>query len=256
MARILRGRSRPLLATQNSRKPRRFWMLTSSKRLSTGAKATRDNYGGSLWLKVPTAPHIEVYQFGNPATIAAMLKSPYFKLAPEDIAVLEGNPAVRQRYTELVVETWLPPLRLMVDLFTTQVRLKSCALSWHAPLHSHAIRITRARQMHLNDGIGIERLEALMPKTFGITWAAALGSPGAPLYQACTYTRQLESVAARWQSGDHSMLQPVVAYPCFVVGMIQVEVKKEAGRKELELLGQSSGARSAAGGMDVFQRGE
>ena len=80
------------------------------------------------WLKVSAAPHIEVYQLGNPATIAAMLKSPYFKLAPEDIAVLEGNPAVRQRYTELVVETWLPPLRVELDLFTTQVRLKSCAI--------------------------------------------------------------------------------------------------------------------------------
>jgi hypothetical protein len=109
--------------------------------------------------------------------------------------------------------------------------------------------------MHLNDGVGIERLEALMPKTFGITWAAALGSPNVPLHQACTYTRQLESVAARWQSGDHSMLQPVAAYPYFVLAMIQVEVKKEAGRKELELLGQSSGARNAAGGSDWTQKG-
>ena len=207
------------------------------------------------WLKVPAASHIEVYQFGNPAGVAALLKSPYFKLAPEDIAVLEGNPAVWQRYTELVVETWLPPLRVMVDLFTTQVRLKSCALSWHPPLHSHAIRITRARQMHLNDGIGIERLEALMPKTFGITWAAALGASTIPPYQACTYARQLESVAARWQSGDHSMLQPVVAYPHMALAMIHVELKKEAGRKELELLGQSSGARNAAGGTDWAQQG-
>ena len=87
----------------------------------------------AAWLKVSAAPHIEVYQFGNPATVAALLKSPYFKLALEDTAVLEGNPAVRQRYTELVVETWLPPLRVMVDLFTRQVRLKSCALSWHPP---------------------------------------------------------------------------------------------------------------------------
>ena len=57
------------------------------------------------WLKVSAAPHIEVYQWGNTAMVAAILKSPYFKLAPEDIAVLEGNPALRQRYTELVVET-------------------------------------------------------------------------------------------------------------------------------------------------------
>ena len=97
--------------------------------------------------------------------------------------------------------------------------------------------------MHLNDGTTVERLEALMPKPFGMTWAAALGSPNIPLFQVCTYARQLESVAARWQSGDHGMLQPVAAYPFFAVCMATVEVKKETGRKELELLGQSSGAQ-------------
>ena len=78
------------------------------------------------WLKVPAAPHIEVFQFGSPVMIAAQLKSPYFKLAPEDIAVLENDPGTRQRYTELVVETWLPPLRALVELFTTQVRWLAC----------------------------------------------------------------------------------------------------------------------------------
>jgi hypothetical protein len=110
--------------------------------------------------------------------------------------------------------------------------------------------------MHLNDNITLERLEALMPKALGVTWAATLGSPPTTLYQACTYARQLESIAARWQSGDHSMLQPVAAYPHMAVGMIVNELKKEAGRKELELLGQSSVARNAAGSGDVFQRGE
>ena len=37
------------------------------------------------------------------------------------------------------------------------------------------------------------------------------------------------------------MLQPVVAYPFMAVGMIVVEVKKEVGRKELELLGSRAG---------------
>jgi hypothetical protein len=109
--------------------------------------------------------------------------------------------------------------------------------------------------MHLHDGLDIERLEALMPKTFGVTWAGALGSPTIPLIQTCTYVRQLESVATRWQSGDHSMLQPVVAFPFFALAMIQVEMKKEVGRKELELLGQSSGARAAAGSNDWAQKG-
>jgi hypothetical protein len=51
------------------------------------------------------------------------------------------------------------------------------------------------------------------------------------------------------------MLQPVAAYPFMAVGMIMVEVLKEAGRKELELLGQSSGAHYAAGGLDWTQKG-
>jgi hypothetical protein len=94
-----------------------------------------------------------------------------------------------------------------------------------------------------------------MPNALGVTWDAVLGSPNAPVYQMFTYARQLESVAARWQSGDHSMLQPEVALPFMVVAMIQTEVKKEAGRKELELLGQSSAARQAVGGGAVFQGG-
>ena len=49
------------------------------------------------------------------------------------------------------------------------------------------------------------------------------------------------------------MLQPVVAYPHMALGMHAVEVKKEAGRKELELLGQSSAARNAAGSNDWAQ---
>jgi hypothetical protein len=52
------------------------------------------------------------------------------------------------------------------------------------------------------------------------------------------------------------MLQSVVAHPFFAVTMIVVELKKEVGLKELELLGQSSGTRAAAGGSDVFQRNE
>jgi hypothetical protein len=109
--------------------------------------------------------------------------------------------------------------------------------------------------MHLNDGTTLERLEALMPKVFGITLPATLGVPNVPLYQACTYARQLMSVATRWQSGDHSMLQPVAGLPRRAVSMIMVEVKKEVGRKELELLGQSSAAHIAAGGADWTQKG-
>jgi hypothetical protein len=90
-----------------------------------------------------------------------------------------------------------------------------------------------------------------MPRSLGVTWAAALGSSSAVLPQTCTYVRQLESVVVRWQNGDHSMLQPVTAYPVFATQTICIGVKREAGRKELELLGQSSAARNATGGTQT-----
>ena len=61
-------------------------------------------------------------------------------------------------------------------------------------------------------------------------------------------TKKHKSSQCSWQSGDHSMLQPVAAYPFFAVCMATVEVKEETGRNELELLGQSSAARNAVGG--------
>jgi hypothetical protein len=44
------------------------------------------------------------------------------------------------------------------------------AVFWSATLFfSRAIRIELVRQAHLNDSSTLERLEALMPKVFGIT---------------------------------------------------------------------------------------
>ena len=118
-------------------------------------------------------------------------------------------------------------------------------------VRSREVRLTRVLQTHLNDGIDLEQLEALMPRSLGVNWAVALGSPTTILSQTCTYVRQLESVVVRWQNGDYSMLQPVTAYPCFAAATIAISVKKEAGRKELELLGQSSAARNATGGTQT-----
>ena len=59
------------------------------------------------WLQVPAAPHIEVFQYGgNPATMSACLKSPYFKLAAQDIGVLESDPAARQRCAGASFNPW------------------------------------------------------------------------------------------------------------------------------------------------------
>jgi hypothetical protein len=59
----------------------------------------------------------------------------------------------------------------MMELFTTQVGWLSCCVLVCITVCSHAIRIEElmARQMHLNDGTTVERLEALMPKPFSMT---------------------------------------------------------------------------------------
>ena len=50
------------------------------------------------WLPQPATPHIEVYQSSNPKKIGALLKAPYIKLPPEDLALLDADPDKRQRY--------------------------------------------------------------------------------------------------------------------------------------------------------------
>ena len=77
------------------------------------------------WVPVRATPYAEVYHYGNPSAGSAIYNAPYFKLPPEDIAELEANPAKRQRYTELVTHTWLPTLRTLSEVFTTQVRMET-----------------------------------------------------------------------------------------------------------------------------------
>jgi hypothetical protein len=57
----------------------------------------------------------------HPARFAASLRAPFFKLAPEDVVLLGSDPARRQRYMELVIYSWMPPLRRMAELIATQV---------------------------------------------------------------------------------------------------------------------------------------
>ena len=70
----------------------------------------------------PATPHVEIFNLNDPARAAAGLRAPFFKLAPEDVALLASDPARRQRYMELVTYSWMPPLRRMAELIATQVR--------------------------------------------------------------------------------------------------------------------------------------
>ena len=70
----------------------------------------------------PSTPHVEILKLNDTARMAAALRAPFFKLAPEDVALLASDPARRQRYMELVTYSWMPPLRRMAELIATQVR--------------------------------------------------------------------------------------------------------------------------------------
>ena len=70
----------------------------------------------------PATPHVEIFNMPEPARMAAGMRAPFFKLAPEDVALLASDPARRQRYMELVTYSWMPPLRRMAELIATQVR--------------------------------------------------------------------------------------------------------------------------------------
>ena len=81
------------------------------------------------FVKVPAAPWTEFLNSTNKATLSAWSKVPFSKLPPADLADIDSDPAKRQRYTELVRASYLPPLRCMADIVHTQV-LHPPASSW------------------------------------------------------------------------------------------------------------------------------
>jgi hypothetical protein len=107
--------------------------------------------------------------------------------------------------------------------------------------------------MHLGESIRPERFDELMPKAFGVSWGAAFGSTSRVLGHTQHYARQLESVVARWDASDFGMMQPVAPCPMRGWGMFSLELITLVGQKELDLLGESSGASTARGGSDWAQ---
>ena len=73
------------------------------------------------FVKLPAAPWMEFSNSTNKAFLSAISKVPFLKLPPGDLADIDSDPAKRQRYTELVRASYLPPLRRMADIVHTQV---------------------------------------------------------------------------------------------------------------------------------------
>ena len=140
----------------------------------------------------PLAPHTDVFAVSSRQAlnrgIAAQVAAPFFKLSPNDVDVLTSDPTKRQRYTELVEFTWLPPLRRIARIIATE--------------------------SHLNETTSMPEFLAVMPGDVVLSMAASTNmGTNQLLWYAHVYIGQLESLLGRWAGGDYEILQ-VSRVPC------------------------------------------
>jgi hypothetical protein len=179
------------------------------------------------WSPQPATPHIDLHGFiTSPAHYAAMGRAPYAELPPEDIALLGADPALRSRYCELALTVLLPPLRRMSEILATK--------------------------SHLNEGIAPARLDPLLPG-IGRDWTSYLGTMSGVYLAGRVYAAQFESLVGRWEEERYDLLQPDSPGLHVVMVFLIMEQMKDVGKKEVELVGMSSGSRSAAGAVDFMK---
>ena len=164
----------------------------------------------------PATPRIQILNITNPAGWNAAGRMPYYKLAPEDVTLLESNPAKRERYSELVAHCMLPPLRHLTEMLTFK--------------------------RHLNESIKPQQLATNMPQ-FGRDFSF-LGSTSEIYNHTVQYAAEFESVAARWARDDWGMLEPATSSPHTCLLMLLLEVLKAVGAKEVTLLGAAHSSAS------------
>ena len=93
--------------------------------------------------------------------------------------------------------------------------------------------------------MGTAELTALMPNA-GLDWKVPFGKGSGLTILAfiVNYVEQWESLLARWQSDDLGLLQPEMACPCYMAGlMLLLNNLAVVGKREVELTGQSVGGR-------------
>jgi hypothetical protein len=181
------------------------------------------------WFPQPATPYIDLPGFAtSPAYYAALGRAPYAELPPEDIALLAADPARRARYCELALTVLLPPLRRMSEILATK--------------------------SHLNESIAPTRLDPLLPG-IGRDWTSYIGTLSNLYFVMRVYTAQFESLAGRWEEERYDLLQPDSPGLHHILMFLITEQIKVVSKKEVELVGMSSGARSAAGGLDFAKGG-
>ena len=181
------------------------------------------------WFPQPATPHIDLPDFyTSPVHFAAMGRAPNAELPPEDIAVLGADPALRTRYCELALTVLLPRLRRMSEILGTK--------------------------SHLNESLAPARLNPLL-SGIGRDWTSYIGTLSNVYFAVRVYAAQFESLAGRWEEECYDQLQPDSPGQHVVMTFLLTEQLKDVGKKEVELVGMSSGARTAAGDIDYGKGG-
>jgi hypothetical protein len=157
-----------------------------------------------------------------------MGRAPYAQLPPEDLALLAADPALRSRYCELATTVLLPPLRRLSLLISTK--------------------------MHLNESLAPARLDPLFPG-IGRGWTSLLGTLTVLYFQLGVYAGQFESLLARWSEERFDLLQPNTPGLHHILQLLMIEQIKDVSKKELQLVGVSSGSRTAAGSLNFITGG-
>jgi hypothetical protein len=159
---------------------------------------------------------------------AANGRAPYSQLPPQDLAQLAADPALRSRYCELATTVLLPPLRRLSVIFATK--------------------------SHLNESLAPARLDPSMPG-IGRGWASLVGTLSALYFKLQVYAGQFESLVGRWKEERFDLLQPDSPGLHVILTFLSGELIKDVSTKEVQLVGASSGSRSAVGGHDFMKSG-
>jgi hypothetical protein len=122
--------------------------------------------------------------------------------------------------------------------------------------HDHFDRLVWlfATKFQHYESIAPSRLDPLLPG-IGRDWASLLGTLANLYHQLSVYVEQFEALAARWEEERFDLLQPDTPGLHIILLYISVEQLKDVAAKEVQLLGVSSGSRSAAGSVDFMKGG-
>ena len=200
-----------------------YWWSVSFTAKQLGLHGYNELYGHRFY-HPPATPYVNVLDnsVAHTKTINhIMIAAPFVQLTPVDEELLAADPEKRDRYIRIVLHSWLPPLRRIATILPVT--------------------------MHLSELPSIADLEALMGDVS--SWVG--GSLTSLFAPTVDYASQFDAVADAWAAGDYSMLQPAGANFLWIIILTLQICKGRATKRELELLGQSSGSHSM--GVQAFR---